>query len=57
MAWQDGEDIDPDSGNTHLAHAMASLAILIDALESGNVVDNRPPKGAGAFVLDKYKEG
>mgnify|MGYP001181909630 FL=1 len=57
MAWQDGEDIDPDSGNSHLAHAMASLAILIDALESGNVVDNRPPKGAGAFVLDKYKEG
>lgn len=56
MAWQDGEDIDPDSGNSHLAHAMASLAILVDALESGNVVDNRPPKGAGAFVLDKYKE-
>lgn len=56
MAWQDGEDIDPDSGNNHLAHAMASLAILVDALESGQVKDNRPPKGAGAFVLDKYKE-
>lgn len=56
MAWQDGEDTDPDSGNNHLSHALASLAILVDALESGNVVDNRPPKGAGAFVLDKYKE-
>ena len=56
MAWQDGEDIDPDSGNTHLSHAMASLAILVDALESGNVYDNRPPKGAGAHVLSKYAE-
>lgn len=56
MAWQDGEDVDPDSGNNHLAHAMASLAILVDALESGNVVDNRPPRGAGPFALNKYKE-
>ena len=54
MAWQDGEDIDPDSGNPHLFHAMASLAILVDAMESGNVIDNRPP--AGPNVLDKYKE-
>lgn len=54
MAWQEGEDIDPDSGNPHLFHAMASLAILVDALESGNVEDNRPP--AGPNVLDKYKE-
>lgn len=56
MAWQDGEDIDPDSGNPHLFHAMASLAILVDSIEGGNVKDNRPPKGAGAFTLDKYKE-
>jgi len=56
MAWQDGEDIDPDSGNSHLSHAMASLAILVDAMESGHVVDNRPPAGAGAFALDKYKQ-
>lgn len=56
MAWQDGEDIDPDSGNNHLAHAMASLAILVDAVESGNVTDNRPPQGAGANVLARYKE-
>lgn len=56
MAWQDGEDIDPDSGNSHLAHAMASLAILVDAMESGNVIDNRPPKGAGPLALERYKE-
>ena len=56
MAWQDGEDTDPDSGNPHLSHAMASLAILVDALESGNAIDNRPPKGAGPLVLERYKE-
>jgi hypothetical protein len=56
MAWQDGEDLDPDSGNTHLSHAMASLAILVDAIEAGNVHDNRPPKGAGAATLTKYAE-
>ncbi len=42
LAWFDGEDTDPDSGNPHLAHAAASLAILLDALASGRVIDNRP---------------
>lgn len=30
LAWRDGELIDPESGLPHLAHAMASLAIMID---------------------------
>jgi len=29
-AWQDGEDCDPESGLSHLDHAMANLAMLIE---------------------------
>ncbi len=29
-AWGDGEDIDPDSGNTHLDHAAAALGFLCE---------------------------
>lgn len=30
MAWQDGEDIDSESGLSHLDHAIANLAMLIE---------------------------
>jgi len=30
MAWQDGEDIDPESGLSHLDHAIANIAMLIE---------------------------
>lgn len=55
LAWLDGEDVDPDSatGKTHLDGAIASLAILIDAVESGCGIDNRPkPGGAPKMLLE-----
>jgi len=49
----DGEDIDPESGQSHLAHAMACCAILIDAGETGNLIDDRPKAGvAGKLIAD-----
>ena len=42
QAWKEGEDIDPDSGESHLAHIMASCAIAMDAAKVGTFVDNRP---------------
>lgn len=42
--WWEGEDIDPDSGLSHLTKAMASLAVLRDAMIQGKLVDDRPPK-------------
>ncbi len=53
FAYIDGEDIDPDSitGKTHLAGAIASLAILVDCIAMGTVVDNRPPKGPGGKLM------
>ena len=39
--WFEGEIIDPDSGLPHLAHAIACIAILIDATEANNLKDDR----------------
>lgn len=41
LAWDSGEDDDPESGLSHLAHAGACVAILIEAKENGNMVDDR----------------
>lgn len=42
-AYLDGQDIDPESGVSHLAHVAACCAITLDAAASGTLVDNRPP--------------
>lgn len=52
-AYYDGENDAPDSKKPHLAHAIASLAILIDALETGNLVDDRPKPGAAGPLITK----
>ena len=43
MAWTDGEDNDPESGRSHLAHIALSCGIVIDSGQFGTLVDNRPP--------------
>lgn len=48
-AWFDGEECAEDSGVHHLGHAMACLAILLDAQETGNLTDDRPAENQGAF--------
>ena len=45
-AWRDGEDNDPESGFTHLAHIIASANILIDAKACGTLEDDRLKKPA-----------
>lgn len=42
MAWWEGEDSDPESGQSHLAHARACLGILLDAGSRGMLNDDRP---------------
>lgn len=44
-AWFELEEIDPDSGLPHLAHAIACLAIIIDAQAIGKMNDDRNYKG------------
>jgi hypothetical protein len=40
-AWRDGEDLDPESGRSHLAHAMTCFAIVLDAEKCGTLDDDR----------------
>lgn len=39
--WFEMNDTDPDSGLHHLAHALASIAIILDAEHQGVLVDDR----------------
>lgn len=41
QAWFEGEDVDPESGLPHLAHALACIAILIESDVKGNLMDDR----------------
>lgn len=54
LSWLDGEEVAADSGVPHLAHAKACLGILIDAKETGNLIDNRPALGAAAKLIERY---
>ena len=38
-----GEDIDTESGLPHMAHIMATAAIVLDATEHQTLIDDRPP--------------
>lgn len=49
-AYLDGQWAAEDTGISHLAHAMAGLAILYDATTLGSIVDNRST-GAAADEL------
>jgi hypothetical protein len=52
-AWNEGEEVDPDSGLPHLAHALACLAIIVDAEAAGKLNDDRQyPGGYRALVTE-----
>lgn len=54
-AWWEGEDLDPDSGISHLAHAITGLAVLRDAQLMDNWIDDRPPANIG-FIKELNKK-
>ena len=65
-SWWEGEDIDPDSGISHITKAIACLAVVRDSMLLGNWVDDRPPPHETGWMnemnekaealLDKYPE-
>ena len=54
LDYLDGEDNAQDSGYPHVAHMLACGAILADATETGNLVDDRPTKGAAAALMARW---
>ena len=54
LAYLDGENIDPECGVEHIGLALASLGILADATETGNLMDNRPIKGNAGQKMRDY---
>lgn len=44
MAWWEGEDVDADSGLSHITKAITSLVVLRDAMIVGKFNDDRPPR-------------
>lgn len=62
--WWEGEDIDPDSGLSHITKAIASLVVLRDGMMNNMWVDDRPPplptgwmvelNRLAALVVEKY---
>lgn len=51
----DGENEAPDSLVHHLGHVIATSAKVLDALERGNIVDDRPSKGNAAALLRRME--
>ena len=49
-AWFEGQDADPESELPHLAHALACLAIIVDAQAAGMLRDDRLPAGGAAAL-------
>lgn len=42
MAWWDGEDKDPETGESHLAHAGCCILFLLEYEKTHIELDNRP---------------
>lgn len=53
--YLDGTDRASDSDVHNLGHVIACCAILLDAQELGNLIDNRPKPGKSAEVLERLK--
>ncbi len=52
LAWLDGEEVASDSGVPHLGGVRACAAILIDAIELGILIDDRPLVGRAGPLID-----
>lgn len=65
MAWWEGENLDPDSGVSHITKLLACMTVLRDAMHQGNWEDDRPPASQPFYeilnarsedILDRHKD-
>lgn len=64
-AWWEGEDIDAESGLSHIDKAIAGLMVMRDSMLAGNFVDDRPPRSVSGMddlnrlageIMDRHKD-
>ena len=55
-AWWEGQDIDPDSGLSHITKAMSCLHVLRDAMLNDMWFDDRPPKFANQEWVKEFNK-
>ena len=55
-AFWEGQDIDPDSGLSHITKAIATLTVLRDAMLNNNWEDDRPPPLTEGWINDLNKK-
>lgn len=51
-SWWEGEDIDPDSGISHITKCIATLTVLRDAMMQDNLTDDRPPRSPEGWLAE-----
>lgn len=51
QSYFDGEECASDSKKPHLGHALACIGIIVDAYETGNLVDDRPKAGPASRLI------
>lgn len=56
FAWYEGEDLDPDSGISHVTKAIASMIVLRDAMLSDMLVEDDRPKPGGRAPLQQQMD-
>ena len=54
MDWWEGQDIDPDSGLSHVTKAISSLMVLRDSMLNDMCTDDRPPKVKNNAFMSEY---
>lgn len=52
----DGEETDPQSKQSHAAHAGACMMIILDAQSTGHLIDDRPVPGVTAKLIEELTE-
>jgi hypothetical protein len=55
LQWFSGEDTDPESGASHLAHVRACMGILLDAKAAGTLIDDRPKCASASEAVERSK--
>ena len=65
FSYWEGEDLDQDSGFSHITKAISSLVVMRDAMMQGKFTDDRPPVSVpfyarlndeAAAILDRHAD-